>query len=84
MMDVENPVGSMDNEEYRKINGDGKSEYLDDDGKVSNGEIKLAYDHNRNNRGEGGDAVESDKSEKSDDSAIKGSASGGELVFFFF
>lgn len=77
-MDVENPVGTMDNEEYRQINGDEKSEYPDDDGKVSNGEIKLAYDHSKKKKGEKDDAVESDKSEKSDDSGVKEPASAGE------
>lgn len=84
MMEVENPVGSMDNEQYRQMNGDEKSEYLDDDGKVNNGETKLAYDDNRSNKGEGDDAVESDKSIKSDDSARKEGASVRELVSFFF
>ncbi|KAL4002019.1 hypothetical protein ACH3XW_1750 [Acanthocheilonema viteae] len=79
MMGVENLVGSMDNEEYRQINDDEKSEYLDDDGKVSNGEIKIAYDRNKNGKGERNDAAESDKSEKSDNSAVKeGATSVGE------
>ncbi|EFO27542.1 hypothetical protein LOAG_00940 [Loa loa] len=76
MMEVENPVGSVDNEQYRQMNGDEKSEYLDDDGKVSNGERKLAYDDNRSNKEED-DTVET-RSEKSDDSARKEGASGGE------
>ncbi|MCP9259542.1 Zinc finger, C2H2 type [Dirofilaria immitis] len=32
-MEVENPIGSMDNEQYRQMNGDERSDYLDDDDK---------------------------------------------------
>ncbi|VDK81421.1 unnamed protein product [Onchocerca ochengi] len=75
-MEVENPVGSMNNEQYRQMNGDEKSEYLDDE--VSNDEAKLGYD-NRSNKAEGDEMIESDKSEKSDDSARKEGAPSREI-----
>ncbi|OZC06239.1 hypothetical protein X798_06771 [Onchocerca flexuosa] len=73
MMEVENPVGSMNNEQYRQMNGDEKSEYLDDE--VNNDEAKSGHD-NRNNKAEGDDKVESDKS---DDSVRKEGAPNKEI-----
>ncbi|VIO90052.1 Zinc finger, C2H2 type family protein [Brugia malayi] len=71
MMEIENPVGNMDNEQYRQMNGNEKSDYLNDDGKVSNDERRMAYDGKKYNKGERDDTVESVKSEKSDVSAKK-------------
>lgn len=81
-MEIDNPVGSVDNELYHQMNGDEKSEYLDGDGKFSGGEIKETHNDNRSNKEEGEELVESDKSAKTNDSARKG-GSGVELVFFF-